>query len=160
MARTHVDLDDCPAGADLLDSRDLAARLEALREERDRLRDALTDAEDEYSEATRTGDAPEAARVACDVANDDYDEFGAAYEHEILDLEEMEQSGIPDWHDGETLIHERHFTDYCRDLVDDIGDLPRDLPHYIVIDWEATADNLRADYTEFTYAGHTYLVRA
>ncbi len=160
MTRTPVDLTDCPAGADLLDSRDIAARLEALRAERDRLGVALTDAEDAYSEATRNGDAAETERAACDVANDDYDEFGAAYEHEIRDLEEMEGSGIPDWHDGAALIHERHFTDYCRDLLEDIGDLPRDLPGYIVIDWEATADNIRADYTEFTYAGHTYLVRA
>lgn len=147
--RTPVDLDDCPAGADLLDSRDLAARLDALRDERDRLEDAREEA---ASAAGSTDDYRD--------ATDELAAFLADYSAEITDLETLEGSGIPDWPHGETLIHERHFTDYCRDLLDDIGDLPRDLPSYIVIDWEATADNLRADYTEFTYAGHTYLVRA
>ncbi len=147
MARTHVDLDDCPAGADLLDSRDLAARLEALADERDRLEEAVSEAE---------ADNDKDAMIEAD---GELEAFLDNYEDELAELEEM-KTYVSDWSHGAALIHERHFTDYCRELVDDIGDLPRALPHYIVIDWEATADNLRADYTEFTYAGHTYLVRA
>ena len=149
MPRIPVDLDDCPAGADLLDSRDLAARLEALREERDRLRDTIADAiTDDDKDAEAEADGELAA-------------FLADYGDEIAELEDMENAGIRDWDHGATLIHERHFTDYCRDLLDDIGVWRGgEPPHYVVIDWGATADNLRADYTEFTYAGHTYLVRA
>jgi hypothetical protein len=33
------------------------------------------------------------------------------------------------------------------------------LPDWIVIDWDATADNLKVDYTEVEFDGVTYLVR-
>jgi hypothetical protein len=64
-----------------------------------------------------------------------------------------------DWNDGATLIRESYFTEYCEELCKDIGDLPKEIPHYIVIDWEATAHNIRADYTEVDYDGVAYLVR-
>jgi hypothetical protein len=43
--------------------------------------------------------------------------------------------------------------------LEDCGESPRDLPFYIVIDWEETADNLRVDYTEVDFEGTTYLFR-
>ena len=58
-----------------------------------------------------------------------------------------------------TLIPDDEFTDYCEELVSDIGDLPRDIPGYLVIDWKATANNLRVDYSEVEYEGETYLYR-
>ena len=39
--------------------------------------------------------------------------------------------------------------DFTYQLLQDCGDLPRDLPSYIVIDWEATARNIMFDY--FSY---------
>lgn len=58
-----------------------------------------------------------------------------------------------------TLIREDYFTDYCMELVQDIGDLPRDIPTYLEIDWEATADNLKVDYSEIEIDGNTYYFR-
>jgi hypothetical protein len=46
-----------------------------------------------------------------------------------------------------TLIRDHHFTDYCRELCEDIGAVPRDLPAYIAIDWDETARNLMVDYS-------------
>ena len=57
-----------------------------------------------------------------------------------------------------TLIREDYFAEYARDLVDDCGDLPA-IPSYVVIDWEATADNLRVDYSEVDVDGISYLYR-
>lgn len=65
----------------------------------------------------------------------------------------------PDWEYGATLIHADHFTDYCKELLADIGDIPSELPDYIVIDWDATAERLKVDYTEVDFAGEAYLVR-
>jgi hypothetical protein len=56
-----------------------------------------------------------------------------------------------DWYPV-TLIRDHYFTDYCRELVQDIGDLPKDIPAYIAIDWDATADNLRVDYSSVEIA--------
>ena len=66
---------------------------------------------------------------------------------------------VSEWHNGATLIDENDFEEYCQELCSDIGDLPKEIPHYIVIDWEATANNIRADYSEIDYQGTTYLYR-
>lgn len=58
-----------------------------------------------------------------------------------------------------TLIHEDYFVDAMKELLEDIGDIPRPFPHYIAIDWEATANNLRLDYSGIEIEGHTYWFR-
>ncbi len=45
------------------------------------------------------------------------------------------------------------------EMLSDIGDLPRDIPHYIVIDEDATARNIQQDYTSVDFDGATYWVR-
>lgn len=63
-----------------------------------------------------------------------------------------------DWYPSQ-LISANYFTEYARELVSDIGDMPREIPSYIVIDWEATAKNLLADYSEVEYEGVTFYYR-
>jgi len=58
-----------------------------------------------------------------------------------------------------TLIADSYLTEYARDLLIDCGDLPRNLPHYIAIDWDATARNIRVDYTPVEIDGATYWYR-
>lgn len=78
-------------------------------------------------------------------------------------LEELQGNGGDEQWRGDwypvTLIRESYFTDYCQELCEDIGDLPRDLPSYIEIDWEATARNLAVDYSEVDVDGVTYFYR-
>lgn len=47
-----------------------------------------------------------------------------------------------------------------QELLEDIGDIPRDMPHYLVIDWEATARNIAVDYTQVDFDGVTYYIRS
>jgi hypothetical protein len=96
------------------------------------------------------------AEAALDSARD---AFGPDEQKELKELEELE-SEVSEWSDGATLIPESDFADYCRELLDDCGDIPKGLPHYVVIDWEATADNIKADYSTVEFQGETYLVRA
>lgn len=63
-----------------------------------------------------------------------------------------------DWYPV-SLIHEDYFVDAMRQLMEDIGDIPHRFPSYIVIDWEATAENLRVDYSSVDIEGHTYWFR-
>ena len=145
-----------------LDTRDLDKRLDELKA----LRDAVADAQVELAEAqaasladpddeTRTT-AEEEAQAAFGAADA---EFGTDEHEELAELEELE-SEVSEWSDGNTLIPESEFTDYCMELLDDIGTLPKDLPSYVVIDWDATADNIRADYLTVDFQGETYLYRA
>jgi hypothetical protein len=63
-----------------------------------------------------------------------------------------------DWYPV-TLIRCDYFPEYVKDLVTDIGDLPRNLPEYLVIDWEATAANLKVDYSEADFDSVSYYYR-
>ena len=52
-----------------------------------------------------------------------------------------------------TLIRDDYFTEYAKGLICDCDSLP---PHYIVIDWEATAKNIQADYAPLDIGPSTY----
>jgi hypothetical protein len=67
----------------------------------------------------------------------------------------------PDWTHGTTLIRESYWVKYCREFVDDVGDMPRNLPDYIEsnINWEGVAEDLQQDYTSGDFDGVTYWAR-
>ena len=90
---------------------------------------------------------------------------------ELLDAEEKEELETlvalqneaegysSDWKYGETLIRESYWEQYVQELCEDNGDIPKDLPSYIEIDWEVTANNIKTDYTEVDFDGITYYIR-
>ena len=93
--------------------------------------------------------------------------FTQAYEgviknhKEITDFcEELENYG--GFEHGESIISEDYFTEYSKELCNDAGYVPDNLPTFIEnnIDWSGVADDLRVDYTTTDYQGQTYLMRA
>lgn len=86
--------------------------------------------------------------------------YNEAVEYTALKDLADQGEGYGDWRHGETLIHEDYFVDYCQEMLIDCGSLPKDIPDYLVIDWDATADNLKVDYTEVDFDGETYFMRA
>lgn len=58
-----------------------------------------------------------------------------------------------------TLYAAGYFVEAMKEYVEDVGDLPSELPSYIVIDWEATADGLREGYSKVYLDGNEYLIR-
>lgn len=155
MARHQISNSD-----DVIDSRDVIARIDELESERQELLDAITALEEEadnpeegVDEAATLQDAKEALKEF----DEDDDEGGELTR--LKALAEEAEGYSEDWRHGATLIRESYWVEYCQELVSDIGDLPRDIPGYIEIDWEATARNLESDYTEVEYGDVTYLVR-
>ncbi len=59
---------------------------------------------------------------------------------------------------GITLIDEDDFTAYTQEYAEDIGAVGES-SHWIAIDWDATAENLRSDFDEVEFEGTTYLYR-
>jgi hypothetical protein len=55
-----------------------------------------------------------------------------------------------------TLIHDDYFVDAMRERVQDCAILPREIPSYLVIDWNKTAENMRMDYASIEIDGNTY----
>ncbi len=109
--------------------------------------------------ANATAEELEAAQTELDEAEADFDADEREEMAALKTLAEEAQGYAPDWQYGETMIRESYFVEYCQELLEDIGDLPKDLPHYIEIDWEKTARNIRMDYTEVDFDGVAYLIR-
>lgn len=127
---------------DIIDSRDVIAHIDELREALFDTHQAEGGCDSEF-EAWLSGNSSEEAE-------------------ELRILEALAEEGeayAPDWEYGETLIRASYFTEYAEELVKDTEGLPRELPAYIVIDWEATAENLKVYYTEIEFDGVAYLIR-
>ena len=58
-----------------------------------------------------------------------------------------------------TLVRDSYFTNYARQMLEDCGTIPKDLPAWVEIDWEATARNVQVDYTSVEIDGVTYWAR-
>lgn len=119
---------------DVIDSRDIVERIDELVAVRDEL-------------------TPEEVAV--------WDETEEGYELITLAalVKEINACAGDDAEDGVTLIRDSYFESYARELVEEIGDLPKGIPHYIEIDWERTAANIQQDYTSVEFDGVTYWVR-
>ena len=133
---------------DVMDSRDVMERLDELEMERQDLVDAVQSA----------GEAEdfESSKVSLELWDDDHGD-------ELKTLKSLAEEGenlTREWRDGATLIRESYWVEYVEDLCKDIGDMPREIPHYIVIDWESTADNIAVDYSTLDFDGVTYYIRS
>ena len=125
---------------DVIDSRDVIARIEELESERDSFAD---DADDSG-----------AARTVWD-ATDEGAELKA-----LLALQDEAEAHAPDWRHGATLIRDSYFKAYAQEFADDIGAIPRDATWPATcIDWDQAARELQQDYTAVEFDGVTYWVR-
>lgn len=152
-----------PITNDVFDSRDLIEYKEYLEQEI--LDEYISWAEDhnEYAEAEPL-DIPESFE---DIEFIDEEAFTIGCnelieEHENIKsfCEELENYG--NFQHGEGIISEYHFQEYCEDFCKDVGYLSNDLPALIEnnIDWAGIADDMKQGYTEGTYEGVTYYMRA
>lgn len=122
---------------DVIDSRDVIARIAELESERDDVMD----------------DGDHDAIVG----------WQQAYGDELDDLRAFASEGsdyCEDWEYGEALIRDSYFTTHARELAEDIGAIDSDAKWPATcIDWEAAANDLRSDYTALTFRGVTYWAR-
>ena len=155
--------------ADILDSCDIIARIEELEEEREGYAEDVTEKKDALNEAAELVEdnaedeadietAQEAHKDAV-AALADWDADNASELKALRALADEAEGYADDWRHGVQLIRESYFVDAMRESCEDCGDVSKDIPSYIVIDWDATAENLKADYTEVDFNGVTYYVR-
>ena len=139
----------------MIDTRDLA-------EKRDELQTDLVNSFNEYFE-TKIGDFDELIKHIDNSDNKDVEEWrdDKVYDFEHIDeINELEDE-ITEFPFGETLIPNDDFTEYCEDMVNDCYNL-KDVPDFIKdnINWDGVASDLEVDYSNVTYQGESYLVRA
>ena len=127
---------------DIIDSRDVIARIEELVAE-------LADYDNDEGDLC-AHDAMIATKAELDT---------------LLALQSEAESS-PDWSHGEALIHEDYFTDYIEELINDCYEMPKVInsgawPYrHITIDFEAAAKEAKQDYMEVDFDGVTYYIRA
>lgn len=134
-------------GDDTIDSRELAELLAEMASDRVDLEDAVNDADSPEVEAN-------AKRELAEWDN----EHGEQYEA-LKDFCDSAEQYCADWVHGVQLILDEHWTEYAEQLTYDIGALPSGIPEWVVIDWEQTAENLKADYTAVEWGAYMYWVR-
>jgi hypothetical protein len=118
---------------DVIDSRDVIARIEELEAERDSFEDG------DWAEAS----PDEAAELAT-----------------LQALAKDGENYADDWQYGATLVRDSYFEQYAEELAADIGAIdPKASWPLNCIDWEAAADQLKIDYTAIDFDGVTYWVR-
>ena len=79
---------------------------------------------------------------------------------ELKNLKEIiEKMGSAATREHETLIRESYWEDYVEQLCEEIGDIPKDLPAYIHIDWKWTAREIAMDYSTVELDGISYYYR-
>jgi len=93
---------------------------------------------------------------------EDLEEFGQSEMEELAMLRNFATEAgdyCEDWDYGETFIRDDYFTEYTKEMLVDCGYIPSNLPEWILIDWEGTAEKVKEDYTEYTLDGVTYWAR-
>ena len=137
---------------DILDTRDLNEKREDLKED---IFNAFIEEFPQYEEMTESYE---------DILQDEEEvqDFINLWKDEINEINEIDtiEDDCSEFSFGETLIHEDYFEEHTRCLIEDCGYISSDLPNWIEIDWEATSENVMADYTDCEYKGQTYYFRA
>jgi len=135
---------------DIIDSRDVIARIDELESEIDDLKEQLTELEVEDEDTT----------VECEEINDQMD----ALEEELAPLKALAEeasSYSADWRFGETLIRDSYFKEYAMDMAEDIGAIGQKVSWPLdCIDWDQAADALKQDYTSVDFDGKEFWIRS
>lgn len=146
-----------PINSKVFDSRDLIEYRDEIANDIVNLyNDYMTEIDEDWDELSDIEDVNFDEDAFVEANQDEVDEYRT-----ITEFCEEIDSYCPDFEYGVSIIHEIYFEDYCRELVEDIGDLPRNLPEYIEnnIDWSGVAHDLKVDYSEAEYNGDTYYFR-
>lgn len=136
-------------GEDIIDSRDIIARIEELE---------LFHGDGCTAECTCTSDA----------VNNECEHEGCPDEDEHQELDALKaladeaQGYSSDWSYGAALIRDSYFEEFAEDEAENIGAInpqaaPWPLNH---IDWEAAANELKHDYCRVDFDGVDYWIRA
>lgn len=130
---------------DIIDSRDVIERIAELKTEF-----MAATGDDDFDDEFMTSDDFRAG-----LGDDEGDELAA-----LVKLDREGREMFSEWEYGVVLVRSDHFTDYARELAEDIGAYDKNagwpLTH---IDWDEAANALYVDYTEIDFDIYTYYGR-
>ena len=167
---------------DILDARDLQERFDELTEDHEHLESCVEELQDAVDEVqSRVDDLDRDLYTTVDAYEEAKEQHEATLKEAEEDLESAKRD-LAEWEKenldelnkldeaisdigsytcryGETLVAESYFTEYAKELADDIGAIPNTNWPLNCIDWDQAARELRYDYSEVTIDGQTFLYR-
>lgn len=142
---------------DVIDSRDIIARIEELESEQTDLQATIDETQGDYDRDQTEDCADELAAARLSLR--EWNEENNAELNALRDLASQGE-GYSDWKYGATLIRDSHFKTYAMDLADDIGAVPNGAAWPCTcIDWDKATRELQMDYTSIEFNDVTYWVR-
>lgn len=152
---------------DMIDSRDIIARIEELQDMRDDLESTLEELR-ERLKAITDDEADEIIDIKAQIESaeeelSEWEESEEGDEFKALKALEDDASSSSDWKYGETLIRDSYFREYAEQLADDIGYMNNEKSNqwpYTCIDWEKAARELQEDYMCVDFDGVKYWIRS
>jgi predicted S18 family serine protease len=152
--------------SDVIDSRDVIARIEELESLREDLLNNIDELKNNLetiaSDDEEIKDCKEQIKSA-ETSLTEWDDSDEGQELKILKALADEAGGCADWQYGETLIRDSYFQEYAEQLADDLGYLDDDKANqwpFTCIDWERAARELQYDYTSVTFDDIDYWIRS
>ena len=150
---------------DIINVSDIIERFEELEGEVDTLKDSLGECHEAYkfhdSEDTKSTPEWNDLQGAIKALAEWNEENREEYETLKSLLEELEGNGGDEQWKGvwypSSLIRDSYFETYMDEMLEDCGDLPKDLPSYLSITVDYSA--LQQDYTSIEVEGVTYWYR-
>jgi len=135
--------------SNVLDTQELDERLDYLT--------SVKDVRADWMDAKRDAMSDEEIE---ELEDNEPEEFTDEMEKELDALEEA-KSEVTEWRDGNTLVNLDYWTEYCKELTMEIGELPKNLASYIEnnIDWDGVAVDLSVDYSTIDIMGNTFYYR-
>ena len=139
--------------------------LESLNDELNDLQNELYDIENEEDYTDKRIDIDSKLEEIAEKENEIQDrEFEYnRYSEELAELEslkeEIESNSDEGFEYGIQLIHESDIDNYLNETLVDCGYIPKDMPSWIEVDWQATYNNMKQDYSEIELNGNTFYVR-
>lgn len=109
---------------------------------------------DNYSETLYSTDVIERIEELNEVRAE-YGELPAYLEAELIELTRFAEEAsdyAEDWQYGVTLVNDRHFADYARELIEDVYDVTptAEWSPNNYIDWDRVAEDMQQDYSSVT----------
>lgn len=158
--------DSIDSGAQVIDSREVIERIEELEGD---LQSNYEDYETAYEEAEEAkqpvGPMPSFDQwVEMQLTGTTL--VDEATEYLALKALAEQGEGYGDWASGEQLIREDYFTDCIEELIKDCYEMPKEMDsgnwpyRHMVMDYEAAAEEAKADYVSLDFAGQEFLMRA
>jgi hypothetical protein len=142
---------------DVWDIRDLIGRFEEIEAD---LLTTFNEQQEIEGDDTTTDDPEDSAFIewAAQTTHDDAEEY-LQIKAVLVELcgNGGDEQWRGDWYPVTMIRDGRAFEEYMDEMLEDCGDIPRDIPSYIRI--EIDYDLLKTDYSEIEIDGETYLFR-